>query len=122
MTTSRVRICTNFIYSHVLNPLFNRNVRTFSSCNSVVSFKSAQSFQSHYPNSNLDPYSPSSSKKSSVDSDNNFTGYIPIDKLQISYMKSSGPGGQNVNKVNTKVEVRFIFSPQHGYHPESRQK
>ncbi|XP_036613958.1 peptidyl-tRNA hydrolase ICT1, mitochondrial [Trichosurus vulpecula] len=32
---------------------------------------------------------------------------IPIDRLQISYSKSSGPGGQNVNKVNTKAEVRF---------------
>ncbi|XP_014788307.1 peptidyl-tRNA hydrolase ICT1, mitochondrial [Octopus bimaculoides] len=106
MAVSRVRICTNFIHTHILNPFFNRNLRTFSSCNSVASFKSAQSLQSHYPNSNLDPYSPPSSEKSSIDSDN-FTGYIPIDKLQISYMKSSGPGGQNVNKVNTKVEVRF---------------
>ncbi|OZJ04804.1 hypothetical protein BZG36_01855 [Bifiguratus adelaidae] len=25
----------------------------------------------------------------------------------IKYSKSSGPGGQNVNKVNSKVEVRF---------------
>ncbi|KAK7500989.1 hypothetical protein BaRGS_00007869 [Batillaria attramentaria] len=36
-----------------------------------------------------------------------FTGYIPVEDLEISYSRSSGPGGQNVNKVNTKVEVRF---------------
>nr|XP_006818448.1 PREDICTED: peptidyl-tRNA hydrolase ICT1, mitochondrial-like [Saccoglossus kowalevskii] len=28
-------------------------------------------------------------------------------KLTISYSRSSGPGGQNVNKVNSKVDVRF---------------
>ncbi|XP_066473243.1 large ribosomal subunit protein mL62 [Tiliqua scincoides] len=32
---------------------------------------------------------------------------IPVDRLSISYCRSSGPGGQNVNKVNTKAEVRF---------------
>ncbi|XP_036693869.1 peptidyl-tRNA hydrolase ICT1, mitochondrial isoform X3 [Balaenoptera musculus] len=32
---------------------------------------------------------------------------IPIDRLTISYCRSSGPGGQNVNKVNSKAEVRF---------------
>ena len=29
------------------------------------------------------------------------------EEVKISATKSSGPGGQNVNKVNTKVEVRF---------------
>ncbi|OQX98819.1 MAG: hypothetical protein B6I20_10620 [Bacteroidetes bacterium 4572_117] len=29
------------------------------------------------------------------------------DELSISASRSSGPGGQNVNKVNTKVEVRL---------------
>lgn len=36
-----------------------------------------------------------------------FNGYIPIDKVQITYSGSSGPGGQNVNCVNTKVDLRF---------------
>lgn len=36
--------------------------------------------------------------------------YIPMDQLEISYSKSTGPGGQNVNKVNTKVDVRFKVS------------
>lgn len=32
---------------------------------------------------------------------------IPEDKLDIQFVRSSGAGGQNVNKVNTKVELRF---------------
>ncbi|KAK3724999.1 hypothetical protein QZH41_017476, partial [Actinostola sp. cb2023] len=28
-------------------------------------------------------------------------------RLTIKFARSSGPGGQNVNKVNTKVEIRF---------------
>ena len=33
--------------------------------------------------------------------------HIPVEKLDFSYARSSGPGGQNVNKVNTKAEMRF---------------
>lgn len=36
-----------------------------------------------------------------------FNGVIPLDKLKITYSRSSGPGGQNVNKVDTKVDLRF---------------
>lgn len=32
---------------------------------------------------------------------------IPARELQFSYMRSSGPGGQNVNKVNTKVRMHW---------------
>ncbi|HEX2920558.1 MAG TPA: alternative ribosome rescue aminoacyl-tRNA hydrolase ArfB [Bacteroidales bacterium] len=32
---------------------------------------------------------------------------INIDELRYSASRSSGPGGQNVNKVNTKIELRF---------------
>jgi ribosome-associated protein len=37
--------------------------------------------------------------------DRHFT--IPPQELQISFARSSGPGGQNVNKVNSKVMVRW---------------
>ncbi|KAI4900524.1 hypothetical protein NFI96_020086 [Prochilodus magdalenae] len=30
-----------------------------------------------------------------------------VEKLKVSYSRSSGPGGQHVNKVSTKAEVRF---------------
>lgn len=39
--------------------------------------------------------------------DTKFSGFIPLDKVQIKYCASSGPGGQNVNCVNTKVDLRF---------------
>jgi len=33
--------------------------------------------------------------------------FIPMDKLEFAFARSSGPGGQNVNKLNTKAEIRF---------------
>ena len=32
---------------------------------------------------------------------------IPLSELRFSFARSPGPGGQHVNKVNTRVEVRF---------------
>lgn len=32
---------------------------------------------------------------------------IPLREFQFSYARSSGPGGQNVNKVNTKATLRW---------------
>ena len=32
---------------------------------------------------------------------------IPNDDLAVRFVRSGGPGGQNVNKVATKVELRF---------------
>ena len=32
---------------------------------------------------------------------------IPLSEIDFSASRSGGPGGQNVNKVNTKVELRF---------------
>lgn len=32
---------------------------------------------------------------------------IPLNELVFSTSRSGGPGGQNVNKVNTKAELRF---------------
>ncbi|XP_022065941.1 peptidyl-tRNA hydrolase ICT1, mitochondrial [Acanthochromis polyacanthus] len=33
--------------------------------------------------------------------------HIPVERLTVSFSRSSGPGGQHVNKVSTKAEVRF---------------
>jgi peptidyl-tRNA hydrolase ICT1 len=32
---------------------------------------------------------------------------VPMEKIEIAFSRSSGAGGQNVNKLNTKVEIRF---------------
>ncbi|KAJ8037398.1 Peptidyl-tRNA hydrolase ICT1, mitochondrial [Holothuria leucospilota] len=46
-------------------------------------------------------------QQQSADESDIFSGYIPVDKVNIKFSKSSGPGGQNVNKVESKVEMRF---------------
>jgi peptidyl-tRNA hydrolase ICT1 len=69
---------------------------------SSTPYKSAISLENLYSNSSLKLTTPSKPPN-----DDKFTGYIPMDQLDITYSRSSGPGGQNVNKVNTKVEVRF---------------
>ncbi|XP_055545884.1 peptidyl-tRNA hydrolase ICT1, mitochondrial [Wyeomyia smithii] len=67
------------------------------------SFESDLSLRNIYPSSNLRLYTPAPPKSTT----DKFTGFIPLDKLQITYSRSSGPGGQNVNTVSTKVDVRF---------------
>lgn len=32
---------------------------------------------------------------------------IPLDEFEFEYSRSGGPGGQNVNKVNSKVQLRW---------------
>ncbi|XP_026133119.1 large ribosomal subunit protein mL62 [Carassius auratus] len=47
---------------------------------------------------------------------------IPVDKLKITYSRSSGPGGQHVNKVSTKAEVRFHVQTAEWIPEEVRQE
>ncbi|XP_017271615.1 peptidyl-tRNA hydrolase ICT1, mitochondrial isoform X2 [Kryptolebias marmoratus] len=48
--------------------------------------------------------------------------HIPVDRLSVSYSRSSGPGGQHVNKVNTKAEVRFHLHTADWIPEDVRQK
>jgi len=77
-------------------------------------FRSQYSLEKIYPNSRLDittvPQPPQSK-------DGRFSGFIPIDQLEITYSRSSGPGGQNVNCVDTKAEIRFQLANA-GWIPE----
>jgi ribosome-associated protein len=38
---------------------------------------------------------------------------LPEQDLVVRYVRSSGPGGQNVNKVSTKTELRFQLEQTH---------
>ncbi|BFZ03023.1 hypothetical protein BsWGS_06062 [Bradybaena similaris] len=72
-------------------------------------FKSHTSIDKIYPNSNLDYLRKLEKPQDSFvkDSQEQFTGIIPIEQLEVTATRSSGPGGQNVNTVNSKVEIRF---------------
>ena len=47
---------------------------------------------------------------------NNVT--IPEDRIELSFVKSSGPGGQSVNKSNSKVELLFCLDEAHYWLPK----
>ncbi|XP_017271613.1 peptidyl-tRNA hydrolase ICT1, mitochondrial isoform X1 [Kryptolebias marmoratus] len=53
-----------------------------------------------------------------------FTGHPSAhsNRLSVSYSRSSGPGGQHVNKVNTKAEVRFHLHTADWIPEDVRQK
>ncbi|MEZ0368611.1 MAG: alternative ribosome rescue aminoacyl-tRNA hydrolase ArfB [Candidatus Sericytochromatia bacterium] len=45
---------------------------------------------------------------------------IPLDELEFQSTRSSGPGGQNVNKLETKVILRFDVLNSPSLSPEQR--
>ncbi|XP_020548683.1 peptidyl-tRNA hydrolase ICT1, mitochondrial-like isoform X2 [Sesamum indicum] len=47
---------------------------------------------------------------------------ITLDHVTISYARSGGPGGQNVNKVNTKVDMRFNVKNAHWLSERVRER
>ncbi|XP_075889886.1 large ribosomal subunit protein mL62 isoform X1 [Nelusetta ayraudi] len=47
---------------------------------------------------------------------------VPVDRLTVSYSRSSGPGGQHVNKVSSKAEVRFHVDTADWIPEDVRQK
>lgn len=87
----------------------------------TVAYKSSISLENLYPNSSLRLTTPKQvitfplngvhnfqlNNQLKPSTEEKFNGYIPLDQLEITYSKSTGPGGQNVNKINTKVDVRF---------------
>ncbi|XP_028912756.1 peptidyl-tRNA hydrolase ICT1, mitochondrial [Ornithorhynchus anatinus] len=80
-------------------------------------YRSAYSLDKLYPQSGGSDAAwkvPDSAVQASTD--------IPLDRLTITYSRSSGPGGQNVNKVNSKAEVRFHLASADWIAEPLRQK
>jgi len=47
---------------------------------------------------------------------------IPASHLRWTAVRSSGPGGQNVNKVASKVDLRFDLGGWHALHPAAKAR
>jgi ribosome-associated protein len=47
---------------------------------------------------------------------------IPRDELQVTFARSGGPGGQNVNKVSSKVVLRFSVRDSRSLTPEEKAR
>lgn len=47
---------------------------------------------------------------------------IPLSELSFSFDRSPGPGGQNVNKLNTRAEVRFNPTTSKALNDAQRQR
>jgi len=47
---------------------------------------------------------------------------IPAEDLEFRFVRSSGPGGQNVNKLSSKVELRLALSATGALSPAQKRR
>lgn len=47
---------------------------------------------------------------------------IPDDEISLEFVRASGPGGQNVNKVSTAVQLRFDAAGSESLAPDVRER
>ena len=47
---------------------------------------------------------------------------VPSEALTFKAVRAGGPGGQNVNKVSSKVELRINIQAVEGLHPEALER
>uniref|UniRef100_A0A1A9ZK71 Large ribosomal subunit protein mL62 n=1 Tax=Glossina pallidipes TaxID=7398 RepID=A0A1A9ZK71_GLOPL len=111
------RICTRYL--NILNKIdFQNSYTSATVLGRNLCFKSDLSLDKIYPNSRLKIFTPNPPASTG----DKFSGYIPLEKLKITYSRSSGPGGQHVNTVNTKVDLRFKLSEVDWIPEKTKQK
>lgn len=47
---------------------------------------------------------------------------LPLNELEFSFVRSSGPGGQNVNKVNSQAQMRWVIADNTSLPEELKQR
>ncbi|MBS0208756.1 MAG: aminoacyl-tRNA hydrolase [Planctomycetes bacterium] len=47
---------------------------------------------------------------------------VPMEEIELSFVRSSGPGGQNVNKVNSKAQLRWYPRANTSLPPDVRDR
>ncbi len=47
---------------------------------------------------------------------------VPTNEIQITFARSSGPGGQNVNKVSSKAQLRWDIWGSRGYSTDEKAR
>uniref|UniRef100_A0A1A9UH76 Large ribosomal subunit protein mL62 n=1 Tax=Glossina austeni TaxID=7395 RepID=A0A1A9UH76_GLOAU len=111
------KICTRYL--NILNKIgFQKSYTSSVVLGRNLCFKSDLSLDKIYPNSRLKIFTPNPPASTG----DKFSGYIPLEKLNITYSRSSGPGGQHVNTVNTKVDLRFKLNEVDWIPEKTKQK
>lgn len=108
---------------HALNAFSSREVLSLRNRHGI------RLFSSRNDDDDYDDDNSSSSSGTTTSFNNNRKDWvvpkfieIPADQLEMSFVRSSGSGGQNVNKVNSQVQVRLHLETAHWIPYEVRQR